>query len=212
MSLEDINLKNSALVVIDMVNQCCHEKCENPEIGITFSNIRKVAPRLSQFVSDYRNMGGKIIFTNVTPWTKEYLPENIIELYKDPKVVYYGEGTEFENSFFEVKPEKEDIIITKNNYDTFSNPEFEKILNKNGIKYLIVTGFFTDGCVLATISGGFARGFNFVILKDLVETTDLKVRRELSERLINYTFPVLYGKTLESKEFLEKIVSNNIER
>ena len=38
-------LKNSdqtALLVIDIVNSCCHEKCEDPEFGITFNKIRKM--------------------------------------------------------------------------------------------------------------------------------------------------------------------------
>lgn len=195
--------QNTALVLIDIVNGCCHKDCENEEWGITYSKIREMVPKLNDFVEEFRNkIGGKIIFTNLTPWTKEYLPENIQELYTDPETTYYGDGSEFENDFYIIKPQKEDIVVTKDNYDTFSNPEFDKILKQNGIRYLIMTGAFTDGCVLATIAGGFSRGYNFVILKDLVETTDKKIRQELCQYLIDYTFPILYGKTLTSQEFI----------
>jgi len=200
---KDMNTKNTALVLIDIVNGCCHEKCENPDVGITFSKVRTMVTKLDKFIQKFRSkVGGKIIFTNLTPWTKEFLPENIQELYNDPEAVYYGDGTKFEGEFYVVKPQKTDIVITKNNYDTFSNPEFEKILKENGIKYLVMTGAFTDACVLATIASGFGRGYNFVMLEDLIETTDLKIRQELSERLKKYTFPILYGKTLSSEEFL----------
>jgi len=200
-----MNSKNTALVLIDVVNGCCHKECEDPGLKITFSKIRKVVPKLNKFVRAFKKqVGGKVIFTNLTPWTKEYLPENIQELYTDPRTTYYGEGTKFESAFYKIKPQKGDIILTKNNYDTFSNPKFEKTLKKNGIKYLVITGFFTDGCVLATISGGFAHGLNFVILKDLVETTDLKRRQEHCKYLTQYTFPIMYGKTLTSKTFLEE--------
>ena len=122
-------------------------------------------PRLDNFIEEFRSkIGGKIIFTNLTPWTKESLPENINELYTDPNTTYYGDGSDFENEFYIVKPKEQDIIITKNNYDTFSNPEFDKILKQNGIQYLVMTGVFTDGCVLATTLGGFSRGYNFIIL------------------------------------------------
>ncbi|MCX6716406.1 MAG: cysteine hydrolase [Candidatus Taylorbacteria bacterium] len=198
-----MNSKNTALVIIDIVNGCCHENCEDLERGITFSKIRKMVPQLNSFVEKFREkVGGKIIFTNITPWTKEHLPENIKELYEDPVATYYSDGSKFEEDFYIVKPRKEDIIITKNNYDTFSNPEFDKILRENGIQYLIMTGVFTDGCVLATICGGFSHGYNFVVLKDLIETTDVKIRQELCKHLLDFTFPIMYGKTITSSELL----------
>ena len=200
---EKMTFENTALVVIDIVNGCCHENSETPECAISYSKIREMVPKLDTFIEEFRSkVGGKIIFTNLTPWTKECLPENINTLYTDLEVEYYGDGSTFENEFYIVTPKPEDNIVTKNNYDTFSNPEFDKLLKENGIQYLVMTGVFTDGCVLATVAGGFGRGYNFVILKDLVETTDVSVRQELQKDLIDYTFPNLYGKILSSEEFI----------
>ena len=200
----DINSKNTALLVIDVVNGCWSKKCEDKKIGITFLKIRKMVEKLNIFINDYKSKtGGKVIFVNLTPWTREYLPENIKEFYKDKNVCYYGDGSKFENDFYLLKPNREDIIVTKNNYDSFSNLKLDKILKKNKIKYLIITGVFTDGCVLATICGGFSRGYNFVIIKDLIETTDLKIRQKISKYLLSYTFPVMYGKTITSKELFK---------
>jgi len=154
-----MNSQNTALIVIDAVNGCCHKNCEDTERGITFSKIRGIIPQLNNFIGEFREkIGGKIIFTNITPWTKEYLPRNIQELYEDPATTYYSHGSKFEEEFYIVNPKEEDIVVTKNNYDTFSNPEFDKILKENGIQYLVITGVFTDGCVLATICGGFSHG------------------------------------------------------
>ncbi len=200
----NMNSKNTALFVIDVVNGCCNKKCEDGEMGITFSKIRKMVKNLDLFIDNYRSkVGGKIIFANLTPWTKKHLPENIKELYKDKSACYYGEGSEFERDFYILKPNKKDTVITKNNYDCFSNPKLDKTLKKNGIKYLIITGVFTDGCVLSTICGGFSKGYNFVIIKDLIETTDLKIRQKLCKYLVEYTFPIMYGKTIDSEEFFK---------
>ncbi|MDP1689825.1 MAG: isochorismatase family cysteine hydrolase [bacterium] len=201
---EKMTADNTALVVIDIVNGCCHEDCEDADKNITFSKIREMVPKLDTFINEFRNrVKGKVIFTNLSPWTKECLPENIQELYEDPNAVYYSDGSKFEEEFYVVEPKAEDIIITKNNYDTFSDPNFENVLKQNGIQYLVMAGVFTDGCVLATICGGFSRGYNFVMLKDLIETTDLQVRQELSAHLKNYTFPIMYGKTVSSNELVE---------
>ncbi|MFH1632293.1 MAG: isochorismatase family cysteine hydrolase [bacterium] len=197
--------KNSALLVIDMTNFCAHEKCEIKQWNIIFKKIRKMAKRLVKFIELFKTeFGGKVIYVNCTPWEKEYLAPNIVELYKDPKARYYSKDTSgFSEEFHLVRPEKDDFIVTKNTYDAFTNPKLEKYLKKNKIKYVIVTGIFSEGCVHATINGGFSKGFNFVILKDLVETADDKKRQQMQKDLIDRTWPLMFGKTVSSKELVK---------
>ncbi len=195
-----MNRDNTALLIIDVVKGCCHPNYEDSENGITFTKIRNTVPKLDRFIGDYRNkINEHVIFVNLTPWTKEFLPENIQKLYENPAVDYYGEGGP-EEEFYVVKPLATDTIITKNSYDAFTNPELEQYLQKNGVKNIITTGVFTDGCVLSTIVNGFSRGYNFVVLRDLVETTDLLIRQELARSLLEYTLPMQYGKVIESGE------------
>lgn len=199
-----MNSANTALLVIDIVNGCCDEKCEEPKFGITFSKIRKMIPNLQSFIDDYRHkVGGLIIFANITPWRKEFLAENINELYTDPKAYYYSDDASgFPEKFYIVEPQNSDLIFTKNHYDLFTNENFVKEMAIRGIRYLVITGIFGDGCVLSTIISGFSKGFNFVILKDLVETTDLEIRQKLQIILKEYTWPIMYGKTVSAQEFL----------
>jgi nicotinamidase-related amidase len=199
---EKMDSRNTALVVIDIVNGCCHEKCEDG--SLQFSKIRVTVPRLVSFIKDFKTtVGGTVIYTKITPWTKEFLPQNLQELYTDPACNYYSTDTSgFSEEFYTVKPDPDDLIVTKNTYDTFANETFRNILKDRGIKYLAITGVFTDGCVLATICGGFQAGYNFVILKDMIETTDEAVRQELSQYLLKYTFPIMYGKTMTGAEFI----------
>ena len=49
---------------------------------------------------------------------------------------------------------------------------------------------------------GFSKGYNFIIPRDLVETTDLPVRQELQKLLLDYTIPVQYGRVIESGDLL----------
>lgn len=200
-----MNLKNTALVVIDIINSCADQKCEIPKYGITFSKIRKIVPKLEKFIDDYRKIvGGLVIFTNTVPWQKKYLVGNINELYADSKVRYYSkDNSGFPEKFYKISPKKGDVIITKNTIDTFTNKKLENVLKRNKVRYLVIIGVFGDGCVLATICGGFSKGYNFVILKDLIETTDVKVRQELLKLLKKYTWPIMYGPTIESEVFLK---------
>ena len=204
---KNLTKKNTALLVIDPVNACAHEKCETPEWNIHFSKIRKMIPKLDEFVKQYRReFGGLVVITTITPWRKEHLSNNLNELYTDPQAEYYSEDTTgFDEDFYTVKPEANDLVITKNTYDAFTNDDLVKELKIRGIQYIIVTGIFSDGCVLASVVSGFAKGFNFVIVKDLIETTDSQTRQELQRLLIEFTFPKLYGKTIESNELLSEM-------
>ncbi|MFH1471424.1 MAG: isochorismatase family cysteine hydrolase [Nanoarchaeota archaeon] len=206
MVLSRIRLKNSALLVIDVINSCCSSKCESREPKITFKKIRKMVPELVAFIKKYKECSeNPVIYINCTQWDKEHLAANISELYKDPNCRYYSKDkTGFRNTFYKVKPDSCDIIVTKNGYDAFTNPELDRLLKKRQIRYLIVAGVFGDGCVHSTIQSGFSKGYNFIILKDLIETTNVKIRQNLQKLLKSYTWPVMFGKTISSEEFLNR--------
>ncbi len=197
-------IKEVALIVVDITNFCCHPKCEIKKWDVSFNKIRKMIPTLKKFISQYRNAGGQVIFVNCTPWKKEFLPKNIVELYKDPKCRYYSsDKSDFSEKLFELEPQKNDFIVTKNNYDAFTNPKLDKFLKEKKIKNVAIAGIFGDGCVWSTIQGGFSLGYNFIILKDLIETTDVVIRQKLQKLLKEYTWPTMFGRTINSKDFFD---------
>ena len=73
------------------------------------------------------------------------------------------------------------------------------------IKNLIITGVFADGCVESTIQSGFSKGYNLVMLKDLIETTDSKKRQALQTLLKENLWPTNFGETINSTDFLKKL-------
>ena len=204
MALKGITKHNSILIVIDVVNFCAHPNFEIKKWGLTFNKVRRMIPRLVKFIRAYKQKGGKVVYVNCVKWDKKHIAPNLVELYKDPKCRYYTKDkTKFPEEFYKVTPDKDDIIITKNSYDAFTNPKLDRLLKKKKIKYLIIAGIFGEGCVHATIQGGFSKGYNFVILKDLIETTDAKYRQEMQKLMKLHLWPKAFGKTITSKEFLK---------
>lgn len=198
-----MNQKNSALMIIDVINSCADKKFERKNQGVTYDKIRKMIPKLNSFIEEYRKITNKpIIFINTVPWQRKYLPDNINELYEDPDVCFYtkdksGDG----EKFYMVKPEKKDIVFEKNTYDAFTSKKLSNYLKKNKIKYLIITGLFADACVLFTVSGGFAKGYSFVVLEDLIESGDHK--QALKKEIIKNIYPDLFAKVLNSEKFIK---------
>ena len=201
-----MTLANTRLIVIDVINSCAHQQCEIPDWKIRFRAIREMVPSLADTIHEFRNKGGRVVFIRTTPWRQEFLTANLNELYTDPSACYYSADTSgFSEEFYLVAPEPEDLVITKNQYDAFAESSVSELLRQEGVRYLAITGIFADGCVHATINGAFSNGFNLVVLKDLVETTDVPVRQEMKKLLIDYTWPVMYGKTVGSSVFLAQI-------
>jgi biuret amidohydrolase len=193
-------IQQSALLVIDVINSCAQEQYER--YGITFNKIRHMAYRLDTFIADWWiNVGSPVIYVKTVPWQKKFLPENINLLYTDPYKAFYTEDSSGNaEEFYEVVPDPDDIIICKDTYSCFSSKELRQYLEENDIRTLVTTGVFTDGCVLASVVDGFSRGYNFVLLRDLIETTDEPDRQALQTQLMSYTFPVMYGTVMESTE------------
>jgi nicotinamidase-related amidase len=194
--------EESALLVIDITNGCCHQDCEQPENGITFKKIRQMVRRLEKFINQYRNAGGRVVFIKCVPWKKEFLPANINRLYEDPECRYYSENDSgFCEEFYRISPVKGDKVFEKNSYDAFTNPELDEWLKNEEIRHLLISGVFGDGCVHSTINGAFSAQYDLTILEDLIETTDLEIRQNLQSLLKKYTWPMMFGKTVDSTEF-----------
>jgi len=206
-----IKIKDTALLVIDVTNAWAHQNCETKKYKFSFKKIRKMIPKLQKFIKDYKSEGGKVIYIKTTPWDKKHLAKNLIEFYKDPKVCYYPGNVyskkvqKFSEEFYEINPEKDDVVLEKNSYDAFVNPKLNSVLRKWKVKYLIPTGVLGEGCVHATIQGGFSKGYNYLILKDLIETTDLPLRQKLIKIMREFYWPMLYGKTINSKDFFNLV-------
>jgi nicotinamidase-related amidase len=196
-------LQNSALLVVDVNNFCAAEDYEDPQRHIHYGRIRRMVPSLASFITAYRRLGGTVLLVTSVPWQERYLPDNINELYRNDEMArYWSEDTSGRAEEFYGIPTEGALIFTKPSYDAFTCPDLVDALDERGIRYLIVAGLFSDGCVLATICGGFSRGYHFIIAKDLIETTDDEDRQAMQKRLKERLWPLMYGPTLESHAIL----------
>lgn len=203
MNIPELTPENSALLVIDVINSCTRRKYEDAARDIHFNKIRQMVPALAGFITSYRLLGGRVILTTTVPWREAYLPENINELYRNnAQARYWSQDTSGEAERFYRIPTEGAVIITKNSYDAFGNPDLLQVLDDMQVRYILVTGIFGDGCVMASICGGFSRGYHFVIARDLIETTDDAGRQLLQQQLKERTWPLMYGPTLDSPEIL----------
>lgn len=206
MNIPDLTPENSVLLVIDVINSCAQREFEDPVRNIHYKKIRRMVPALSAFITSYKQLGGRVILTTTVPWQEAYLPENINELYRNSaEARYWSQDTTGQAEHFYHIPSDDALVITKNSFDAFSNEDLIHALEGMHIRYVIVTGIFGDGCVMASICGGFSKGYHLIITKDLIETTDDESRQLLQQQLKQRTWPLMYGTTIESQQILEAL-------
>jgi nicotinamidase-related amidase len=203
MMIPGLTLENSVLLVIDVINSCAHQEYEDPARSIHYNKIRQMIPALSAFITAYKQLGGRVFLTSTVPWQEPYLPENINELYKiNPQARYWSQDSSGRAERFYQIPTDGALVFTKNSYDAFTNEAMLQALDERHIRYIIVTGLFGDGCVMASICGGFSKGYHLIIAKDLIETTDDESRQRIQQHLKQTTWPLMYGVTIDSQQIL----------
>jgi nicotinamidase-related amidase len=206
MILPELTPHNSVLLVIDVINSCAHPDFEDPARNIHYSKIRQMVPRLASFISSFKGLGGRVILTTTVPWQESFLPENINELYRNNEVARYWSQDRSGRAerFYQLHADGA-LVFAKNTYDAFADEDLLHALEEMQARYVIITGIFGDGCVMASICGAFSRGYHLVIARDLIETTDDADRQLLQEQLKQRTWPLMYGTTLESGKILTRI-------
>src|SRR5690606_33196373 len=82
------------------------------------------------------------------------------------------EGCCLENTwgadFFRIAPEAGDEVVDKHSFSGFYRTRLHELLQKKGIKTLVVTGVATNVCVDSTLREGFFLGYNIVLAEDCV--------------------------------------------
>ena len=71
----------------------------------------------------------------------------------------------------DLKPEPQDIVITKTRVSSFYASSLEGILRAQGITHLVLTGIATDGVVEGTARDGADRGYYIIIPEDCCAAT-----------------------------------------
>lgn len=68
----------------------------------------------------------------------------------------------------ELKPHKDDYLITKPSYSCFYKTSLDKLLKRLGITHIILTGVATNICILYTVAEASVRGYKVLVPENCV--------------------------------------------
>ena len=83
-----------------------------------------------------------------------------------------------------IKPETNDLVVTKRRVSAFSGSDLEVILRANDIKQLVLAGIATSGVVLSTVREAADKDYGLTVLSDLCADSDPEVHSILLNKIL----------------------------
>lgn len=198
MKLADADLSHSAVMVIDVQNDYCHENGVIARAGRDVTAVQRMVPNITAFLPQARLLKVPVIhvrtehgpWTNAPSWVKR-----IGGLGRNSGMLRPGSwGAEF----YRVTPEPEDCVVTKHRYTAFLDTDLDVILRSQGIRTVVLAGCATSVCVESTARDAFNKDYYVVVLSDCVAAYTLQMH-EASLTVLGEFF----GAVASSQEVLE---------
>ncbi|MBW1799542.1 MAG: cysteine hydrolase [Deltaproteobacteria bacterium] len=155
MKLEDVEIKNSVLIIVDVQNDFFHEKggmgSKNISVGRGKNDVfevQKVVLEIMDIISHARRLQVPVIFIQslYSEWTDS-------PSYKKRGLTggadyrrHCRPGT-WGSDFYRVKPQPNDYVVIKHRHSAFIDTDLELVLRSRGIETIVLTGIATNVCV-----------------------------------------------------------------
>jgi nicotinamidase-related amidase len=130
---------------------------------------QKLAPKLQTLIDTWHAKKNPVLFL-----ISDYRRDGYKGYYKKAreKNMYVGAaapGTRG-SELYQLKPEKEDLFVTKKYFDGFYETLLEQKLQDLKAQKIFLCGVNTDVCVFHTAIGSMIRGYETMVIEDATET------------------------------------------
>ncbi|MDH6253624.1 nicotinamidase-related amidase [Chryseobacterium sp. H1D6B] len=90
---------------------------------------------------------------------------------------------EFMKIHEDVKPQLDEVVVTKKRFSAFTGSDLEVVLRAYGAQHLIMAGISTSGVVLSTLREAADKDYRLTVLADCCLDADEEVHRVLTTKI-----------------------------
>ncbi|MDE0944653.1 MAG: cysteine hydrolase, partial [Alphaproteobacteria bacterium] len=163
--------ETTALLVVDVQNDFCHDDGHFARHGKDMAAVKAVLPGIRSFVAAAREHGVKVVFiqqatlpdgaSDTASWLRFKSRDG-----KTPDYTLPGSwGWQFVDG---LEPRRDELVVQKFRPDGFHRTGLDEHLRAAGIESVIVLGVITEGCVESTIRSASYHDYYVVVVGDNV--------------------------------------------
>jgi nicotinamidase-related amidase len=185
----DLQLEKAALLIIDMQYLDAHadyglgrKAKENGGFELLseyFEDLEVIIPRQQQLLALARRTGLEVIHVCISPNTQDARDCPVVTRMRK---IRPPKGTRETEILDELKPEGDEMVLTKITSSAFLSTSLDLILHNMGVDTLIVCGVITNGCVESTVRDGRDLGYKVIVVGDACATWT----RDMHERSLRF--------------------------
>jgi ureidoacrylate peracid hydrolase len=183
MSDSQFDPASTAVLIVDLQNDFLHPEGAYGRSGTTSPEIAALPARIAPLLGAVRRAGGWVVSTQFTlvPGRNgsPFISSHLKELRPFLTTGDFTPGGWGNSLVDELQPA--DLTVEKVAYSAFYQTRMEFVLNRAGIRTLIVCGIVTNGGVASTVRDAHVRDFDTITLHDgcaafSVETHDTAIK------------------------------------
>jgi biuret amidohydrolase len=185
----EIETEKTALIVVDMqyldadpdygLGRTAKENGAFELLQEYFDDVAAIIPRIQRLLAICRRTDVEVIHVCISPNTQDARDCPVVTRIRK---VRPPKGTRETEILDAVKPEGDEIVLTKITSSAFLSTSLDLILHNIGIDTLIVCGVITNGCVESTVRDGRDLGYKVIVVGDACATWT----RDMHERALRF--------------------------
>lgn len=173
MSLDALDLRKSALLVIDLQNAFCHPEGTLGLSGVDTDRLGAVIEPLKTLIGAFQEAGAPVV------WTLQQHREDDARRARKRLLPHTGKrkkvsalaGTWDAEIVDELKPLAEhegSHLVAKHRFGAFHNTRLHILLEQMGVDALFVTGLTTNACVETSIREAYLHDYDVIAVEDCI--------------------------------------------
>ncbi|ERJ19589.1 isochorismatase protein [Salinisphaera shabanensis E1L3A] len=208
-----IDAARTALIVVDMQNDFCHDDGWFASRGVDLTAIQAVVPQVRRTIDAAHAHGMPVVFLNwgVRADALDMSPGQLAFGQMFGRATGYAEpyraggepalvtGTWGAATIDALAPTDNDIVVHKNRFSGFWHNELDAVLRRLDITTLCFTGVNTDRCVLASLMDATFAGYDVALVDDATATPSPADVREAACTIVRQ----IYGFTTTVDAFVD---------
>ncbi len=202
MSLDAIDLKKAALIVVDLQNGFCHKDGTLGQSGLDTDRLQSVIPPLRKVIERCKEVGVPVLWTLQEHFERDARrARKKLEPHTAKRKGIVALAGSWDAAIVDDLADLADepsFIVRKHRFGGFYETRMNMLLDMLGVEAVFVTGLTANACVETTIREAYLRDFDVVGLEDCIAG----VRPEW-EATAGEVWRQYFAITASSKDFMD---------